>query len=395
MIKDNEFQVMVIPPEIAGYQEIRDFQTEIKISETGNEIRFSEFLDDIQPIRIVEYPVKGFDNQSANWLSNFLTYASKNPVFIPLWFSKLSFASLSGSSISGNWGKTEVDKVSNVLILQDDYQKYEIREIQTVAFNAITLDASVSYGPCSVIPVITAIADNKNRYTFNLDFNSVFKFRFIELEGEVTEDQWTAFYDEFMDYPIFYYTPKNVLDIEHESRYVIEGDLFQKRVLVNNMSTDNVLAGTIYCISQEERRMLMEFFDEMRGSFIPFWTPSYHKDYQLYEAAADGQKKIKMISAKETAALTGRKQWLKIEDHGNLFYYVDDIELKSDYTEITLDKNLIFPLTTDSRIENVYLARFSQDRLTFSALELFNDGVEISSTAIVLQELQAETPEPE
>jgi hypothetical protein len=190
---------------------------------------------------------------------------------------------------------------------------------------------------------------------------------------------------EYLEYYILERSAIEKLAAKQNIKYVTVGRDFQTRSrytferACNDPERDYLFPGLA------DMRAMRLIFRQQKGRYLPFWLPTYTRDYILQQGALTGSSTIR-VQPGNLNLLDDRTRHIYFPRVGVAAQILSMTD-NSTYYQLTISPALTFDLVATDVVCNLLFARFDSD-----ALPMKRDGAQTWTTTIPYKELPREAP---
>lgn len=394
MIADDYF---LVEPDWQYYIESgRAWKTSIQLSLSKAEKRASLKS---YPTKRLLYTVVPFSSDENNYIRRKLYRGSGKIFGVPIWTDRCATTQVvdsgSGTTFTVNDNSLRQFEVGAPLVLLQDINNYEVREIVTIGSNSFTVDSSFTGTWGSSTDVYPILQGRINRST-NLKEETTYGHSGImiecieEYDPDITRTLYSgSTFTTYLGLPVLNLEPNRVSTPDTTIEVFPEITPFLSKSLDYTHTTEGQIRTSAMWTfeSRAAAYNLVKFFDEQRGRWGNFWYPSWMDDVVLTLPFTSTDTILEIEDIEWTTywsdtKANGRYLYVLLPDGTEIIRKI--IGAPSD-TRITVDSAMGTTITSTYGVICcfLYMGRFNYDELT---LEYASEGY--ISTRLMLATLQ-------
>lgn len=348
---------------------------QLSIGQTEKRARLKSY-----PSKRLLFTVVPFSADENNYLRRKLYRGSGKIFGVPIWTDRCAttqaISPATGTTFTVNDNSLRQFEVGAPLILHEDINNYEVKEIVSIGSNSFTIDSSFTGTWASGVNVYPVLQGRINSsHTLIEETTYGHAPLVMEITEEYDEDITRTVYSgssfsTYLGYPVLNLEPNRVSTPESLIEVFPEVTLFMSRGLDYTHTTEGQIRSAFVWNfeSRAEAYELVKFFDEQCGRWSNFWYPSWMDDVVI-TSPFDSSDTVLNIEDIEWSTY-----WSDTKANGRYIYVLlpDGTEIirkiigAPSSTQITVDSAMGTTITSLSGVICcfLYMGRFNVDELT-------------------------------
>lgn len=381
-----------------------DWQYELSISRKWNTAIQTSLVLGEKRSKLIDYPIKKhrftivpFDANENNYIKRKLYRARDKKFGVPIWCDRCSTTmqvdSGTGLTFTVNDNTNRMFEVGGLVILIEDQDNYEVKEIDTIGSNQFTVVDSFTGTWASgtdVYPIIQGRLSSQHKldqYTTR-GHSSIEMVVEEDYDADITRTVYSgSTFSDYLSYPVFNLEPEWSTSPEQSVEVFPEVTRFLMKSIDYSYAAEGVISlkhiHRLY--SRADVYEVVKFFDEQCGRWGDFWFPSWQDDVVLTSTFLNTDT---VLSIED---IEWNDYWRHNKSSGRYLYVllpngteiIRKIVSAPSSTSLQVDSAMGTTITSLQKIIScfLYMGRFKMDEITVSWFNESIARIELNYTA--------------